>query len=835
MRNNKGFSLIELIVAFAIFAIAGVAVCSFVVFGSQNYTTGNKEVKLQYEQQITVNQIRDIILETSKAISYDDTSKTLLVFSKDSTNDAKPYLVSKVAYDAEKSELYLNTENFEKFDGATSVAFSDSDALLADSIADFSVDLAKIDKGQVTLNITFKVDEREIVAHPVIKLRNVITDVTGKPIDDVYEEDDDVMDGFVASVTILRGSKSFAQGETDTIGLAGTNTATATYTARVNKKSFYEGDVDQSVTWDFGNETQRSKYASYISFSGGVVSVNVTGADTTIRQKIHAETFILKATSVADNTKSAKIKVKIAPDGVYPESITTTYTTFSDDDNGLLVYNFAHVITYTDKTKVDGDKVFELIEYSVSPKSDISAGCGFDDKIMDGKFLCNKAMEGKTFTVTTTVKQHGKDGIIKSVTTFTVGRVPDKAGTTKIKVSYDSSANRNDYCTMAVSWTKGAPTYGSGSTKTNYYCRFKFELEPGDCDKWSNKKKNTFNELIYMKEYSWSTTKKSEYMSEVGNQTAMIYCEPYLDWTETFSYKVKITPYICKTNSSKDEDWQEYHASEGDDQSVYKTVVIKPVTVTFTPAEINIVNSNGRNEPFSCSLAADVGIKVRKPGRYNDNQEYKEYITGYSKAFKPEFENILVNVNYVRFMADGNGIENVVIDNPWDRKSISGVRRYAPDWQKVLRPFYLSGSNTPIYIDPGDFSTEIRNYNNVVYASLKMYDPGAWKSGSTLPSKVEYEPYVTGYYDENGSKLTDDVVKVEFKYKVATKTIRDYNNIKIERKYYIPYTYPSTAELEKEGKKNSDGTYGAEHYKTISDVVIANKMVYDWNNKETVD
>ena len=59
-RNNKGFSLVELIVALAIFAIAGVAVFGFMVNSSRLYQRTNVEVKLQYEQQLAVNQIRDM-------------------------------------------------------------------------------------------------------------------------------------------------------------------------------------------------------------------------------------------------------------------------------------------------------------------------------------------------------------------------------------------------------------------------------------------------------------------------------------------------------------------------------------------------------------------------------------------------------------------------------------------------------------------------------------------------------------------------------------------------------------------------------------------------------
>ena len=63
MRNNKGFSLIELLIALAILSVAGVAIAGFVMNTSHSYSQTNKEVKLQYEQQLAVNQIRDMIVE----------------------------------------------------------------------------------------------------------------------------------------------------------------------------------------------------------------------------------------------------------------------------------------------------------------------------------------------------------------------------------------------------------------------------------------------------------------------------------------------------------------------------------------------------------------------------------------------------------------------------------------------------------------------------------------------------------------------------------------------------------------------------------------------------
>ena len=75
MRNNKGFSLVELIVAFAITAIAGLAVFGLMSAGTNHFTRTGNDVGLQYEQQVVVNRLRDVLLESSDALRYDDSTK----------------------------------------------------------------------------------------------------------------------------------------------------------------------------------------------------------------------------------------------------------------------------------------------------------------------------------------------------------------------------------------------------------------------------------------------------------------------------------------------------------------------------------------------------------------------------------------------------------------------------------------------------------------------------------------------------------------------------------------------------------------------------------------
>ena len=69
-KNQKGFTLVELIIAVAIVAIVSVTIVSFMIAGSRSYASSSTETNIQQEAQIAMNQISDLIIDTSKAVTY---------------------------------------------------------------------------------------------------------------------------------------------------------------------------------------------------------------------------------------------------------------------------------------------------------------------------------------------------------------------------------------------------------------------------------------------------------------------------------------------------------------------------------------------------------------------------------------------------------------------------------------------------------------------------------------------------------------------------------------------------------------------------------------------
>lgn len=81
--NNKGFTLIEMIVAVSIIAIFTGVVLRFVTTGSNLFRNTSNTAKVQMETQETFDKIEDIIIDANRRLSYGETSHIFQVSSFD--------------------------------------------------------------------------------------------------------------------------------------------------------------------------------------------------------------------------------------------------------------------------------------------------------------------------------------------------------------------------------------------------------------------------------------------------------------------------------------------------------------------------------------------------------------------------------------------------------------------------------------------------------------------------------------------------------------------------------------------------------------------------------
>ncbi len=114
MRNgrNKGFTLVELMIAIAISSIVLASVAMLMGSVSRNYKAANEKVSLQMEAQLIINQMNQMIMESTNVMlpgeKITDTeavpSNSWMIFQND-----KGYIIT-ITFDSVNHELLFTKE-----------------------------------------------------------------------------------------------------------------------------------------------------------------------------------------------------------------------------------------------------------------------------------------------------------------------------------------------------------------------------------------------------------------------------------------------------------------------------------------------------------------------------------------------------------------------------------------------------------------------------------------------------------------------------------------------------------------------------------------------------
>lgn len=788
-KDNRGLSLVELIVAIAILAIAGVAICGFVSYCSKSYANSNKSVKLQYDQQLVVNRVKDVVLETSRGLSYDPTAHKLLVFSDnpETTGPSDRCLVTQISLDSTNHSLLIKSEKMSDSTKVVDINLSPT-SKLSDCVENFEVDDSLlVSDGKVTLKFTFLIGEKKVETSTVVALRNMIAKLdssSDEEIGKMYEGETIEIYSPIASVVIYRDGKPFSQAKTDTIAMAaGSNNTSAAYTAVVTKKSSYNKSIDTSVDWSLDLSTLKAGYEKCISIDayGKVTIMNELNPDGSVKHTpndyISGSYFAIIASSSSANpgeVKSAKLRIKVTTGGIYPKTIATSYTTTEDRINGQLIYQFSHEITYTgsiedpvSKKKVNplkGAGAFTKIAYTVEGGA-VPSGAGFGNSgIVDGKFIATKSMEGKTFKITTSVIQKDQNGSpVTSVTEITIGKVPSQnPDITEPVLGGAETAVRGTVNLFTGSWTKGVPQYqatvnfdGSNikADKPYYYwCEYEIEPDP-ECKNWGNGKNNTFSKLVYLSSNDGKSNYGTSKVMDQFNRSIAVKILPNLQWDKSYTFKVNMRMKISQKNNLNSASY--YKMPTKDDMSdiftnkkdeayfVTRTISIDPVTVSLKPVEVKLHNGQNKTDPLlksSFSTNDTIG-KGTKNCQYNTNAEE----TYYYKMFSPTFTGISVTIfNY----EDNLGLVDRSKGNEW----------YAPP-SGLTTPKQIEGNESKLWLYFGN-----NTYDKKVYDSNKK--PKGFESGFKFNKDIDNKLYVylkmhpLDWIGNNAQKLPQSLIWV---------------------------------------------------------------------------
>ena len=69
-KDQRGFTIVELLIAIAILSIVVMSVCGFILVGSKSYASANSDINVQQEAQLSLNQMSDVLIDTSRRVNY---------------------------------------------------------------------------------------------------------------------------------------------------------------------------------------------------------------------------------------------------------------------------------------------------------------------------------------------------------------------------------------------------------------------------------------------------------------------------------------------------------------------------------------------------------------------------------------------------------------------------------------------------------------------------------------------------------------------------------------------------------------------------------------------
>lgn len=151
-HNNRGFTLVELIVSAAILSIVALAASAFMVAGARTYSSVNYTVRLQYEAQLAMAQLQEYTVDCTTGIAWDGTTLYIV-------NGSTVHLFK---FDSAAQTLSYGTDT-------AADTMTPTYALAAEHITAMDVDLAD---GKAEITLQMQRNNKSYSATQLIALRN---------------------------------------------------------------------------------------------------------------------------------------------------------------------------------------------------------------------------------------------------------------------------------------------------------------------------------------------------------------------------------------------------------------------------------------------------------------------------------------------------------------------------------------------------------------------------------------------------------------------------------------------------------------------------------------
>lgn len=378
MKNNKGFSLIELVIVLAILAILGVAVFGFIFTGTHSYRGISDEADLQYNAQLVVNQIENILIDSTKGLAYsctDEAGNKKQVLSDQEisgTSSEKTLTIYSTGevYNITWKDKVLSLQK-DSVDAGGNVTSTGKLVKMADNVTFFAADITNASKNKVKLDFIFEAGNRVYKSVKNVSLRNTI--VVNGDNTEMYDEEVEV------SVVVDRVSISHKGVDVTNKNVGMWVERTAEALGNIHLTATVHGNVLLSeVIWTVsGNSSLNTK---------------IDGGDLVIGSDETADKLTVTAISKNDTSKSAStvvvlkeitgVSVKLADGnkstfykGDVFEVIGTVNGTNLTEEDTKLIWD-ASGASYE---KISNDRIRVTITASVGQKVVVSATSATDN------------------------------------------------------------------------------------------------------------------------------------------------------------------------------------------------------------------------------------------------------------------------------------------------------------------------------------------------------------------------------------------------------------------------------------------------------------------------
>ena len=170
MKDNKGFTLVELVIAFGILAIAMVIISSVIGMSSGMYRNISSDLNLQYESQLAMSQIQEYVIDCNDSVAWvdNDPNDVLYLFNRQDGEETV-YDGYKLALDGNTLKLYTNSTA-----GQPMLTGFDTGQPMSSNVQSFDVQLAP-DAKSVEITLEYKLGAETYTGIQTIAFRNPVT------------------------------------------------------------------------------------------------------------------------------------------------------------------------------------------------------------------------------------------------------------------------------------------------------------------------------------------------------------------------------------------------------------------------------------------------------------------------------------------------------------------------------------------------------------------------------------------------------------------------------------------------------------------------------------